>query len=116
MDRYCKIAIMIVALFFSAAFGSINVRAQPIGLMSPQQQESQPQVLSSESGRFVFGQISDSKKDKFMLDTNTGRLWRIAESGKVGIYLKPVLYHVSEGEYVPFPENTSDTESKNEKK
>ncbi|MFC1532968.1 hypothetical protein ACFL7M_06345 [Thermodesulfobacteriota bacterium] len=112
MDRYGKIAIMIVAFFSSVTFGSISVKAQPIGIMSSQQQKPQHQILSSENGRFVFGQISDSRKDKFMLDTYTGRLWRISESGKIGIYLKPVSYHIADGEYVPIPRNISGPENK----
>lgn len=34
-------------------------------------------VLSAEGGRYVFGQISDARRDQFMLDTATGRLWRV---------------------------------------
>jgi hypothetical protein len=32
-------------------------------------------VLSATGGRYVFGQISDSRRDQYMLDTQTGRLW-----------------------------------------
>jgi hypothetical protein len=32
-------------------------------------------VLSSSLGRYVFGQVSDFRADRFMLDTQTGRLW-----------------------------------------
>jgi len=35
--------------------------------------------LSSENGRYAFGQISDYQKDKFMLDTKTGRLWQLVK-------------------------------------
>jgi hypothetical protein len=34
-----------------------------------------PKVLSSSLGRYVFGQVSDFRRDRFMLDTQTGRLW-----------------------------------------
>lgn len=34
------------------------------------------QVLSTESGRYVFGQISDYAKHQYMLDTKTGALWQ----------------------------------------
>jgi hypothetical protein len=61
------------------------------------EQESQQQILSSSNGRFVFGQISNSGKDKFMLDTDTGRLWRIGESGALGLFLKPVPYRDDNG-------------------
>ena len=65
--------------------------------------------LSAANGRFVFGQISDSSKDQFMLDTLTGRLWRIAESGEIGIYLRSVPYRTSADEYTPLPEKLSDS-------
>jgi hypothetical protein len=79
--------------------------AQPIGLMSGQApQKAQPNVLCSPGGRFVFGQVSDSSKDQFMLDTWTGRLWRISESGGVGVFLNPVPYRLKDGKYEPLPE------------
>ena len=86
-------------------FGIIPVYGQPLGIMSPRAQEaSRHECLSSQAGRFVFGQISDSKKDQFMLDTHTGRLWRISESGMIGIFLSPVPYRNKEGKYSPLPE------------
>ncbi len=79
--------------------------AQPIGFMSPQAvEEDHFQCLSSPRGRFVFGQISDSPKDQYMLDTWTGRLWRIAERGEIGKYLAPVPYKLESGKYSPLPE------------
>lgn len=42
----------------------------------PTQQQSKS-VLASQNGRFVFGQISDSRADQYLLDTQTGRLWVI---------------------------------------
>jgi len=33
--------------------------------------------LSTEGGRFVFGQISEYQRDQFLLDTVTGRVWRV---------------------------------------
>ena len=67
-------------------------------------QESDQVCLSSASGRFVFGQVSRSGKDKFMLDTHTGRLWQIAESGDVGLFLREVPYRVDK-EYSPIPKS-----------
>ncbi|MFH0786970.1 MAG: hypothetical protein V2B13_05050 [Pseudomonadota bacterium] len=43
-----------------------------------------------------------------MLDTFTGRLWRISETGEVGLFLSPVPYRISKGKYSPLPENVSD--------
>ena len=81
-----------------------KVFAQPLGIMS-QSPKPPPrhEVLSSNSGRFVFGQISDSSKDQFMLDTLTGRLWQIAESGDVGLYLREVPYRTGRDTYSPIP-------------
>lgn len=36
------------------------------------------------SGRYAFGQISDFRRDQYMLDTQTGKLWKIVSH-------KPVL-------------------------
>jgi len=113
MDRYNKLFMMVVVLFSLVLFGSMSVWAQPFGIMAQQpQKKSQHKVLFSENGRFVFGQVSDSSKDKFMLDTFTGRLWRIAESGKIGIFLMAVSYRTAEGEYSPFPGNIPGSEGK----
>ena len=99
------IMIMIMIMFLSPLVGVTKVRAQ-FGLGgAPSAQNIEPKVLSSGNGRFVFGQISESNKDKFMLDTVSGRLWHVAESGEVGIYLRPVPYRVGEGKYDPVPEN-----------
>ena len=62
-------AVFILSLLFSVySYGADAVKITP-----PQQK-----VISSENGRFVFGQISDFRSDQYMLDTKTGRLWTIA--------------------------------------
>ena len=79
--------------------------AQPFGLRSStEQKEARFHILSNKNGRYIFGQISDSPKDKFMLDTLTGRLWQIAESGEIGLYLRPIPYRYSNGKYGNLPE------------
>ena len=99
-----KVFVMVLALFLFLLSGLTQAHAQ-FGLGgTPPQQKLEPKLLSSENGRFVFGQISNSSKDKFMLDTYSGRLWRIAESGEIGLFLRPVPYRIGEGEYDPFPE------------
>lgn len=86
-------------------FGRSNCLCQPIGIMSPKAQNIAEYVpLSCPGGRFVFGQVSDSSKDQYMLDTLTGRLWRLSESGEVGKYLAPVPYKLGGGKYAPMPE------------
>ena len=113
MGRYNKFFVMVISLCSLVLFGSMDIYAQPLGIMSQQpKQKTQQKVLSSANGRFVFGQISDSSKDQFMLDTFTGRLWRIAESGAIGIFLRTVPYRTKEGEHSPLPENILDSGSK----
>ena len=92
MVRSTKTAILVIPLSLLVLLGATTVCAQPLGLGSPQLRPSQSKILSSENGRFVFGQVSNSSKDQFMLDTVTGRLWRIAETGRIGIFLKSVPY------------------------
>jgi len=103
MVRSTKTAILVIPLSLLVLLGATTVCAQPFGLGSPQLRPSQNKILSSENGRFVFGQASNSSKDQFMLDTVTGRLWRIAETGKIGIFLKSVPYLNEKGERSVFP-------------
>ena len=69
-------------------------------------------VLSAAGGRFVFGQISESGKDQFMLDTLTGRLWRIAESSDIGMHLRPIPYRGEDGKYFPTPDGPAKVKTK----
>jgi len=104
MKRFVQLLLTCLNMAFPVLFCSYAL-AQPIGFMSPKTvQQTQYQCLSSPQGRFVFGQISDSAKDQFMLDTWTGRLWRISESGEVGKFLAPVPYKLKDGTYAPVPE------------
>jgi len=97
------VIVFLVGIWMAA--GADTVHAQ-LGLMSAQPpQKPQPNVLSCPGGRFAFGQISDSSKDQFMLDTLSGRLWRISESGEVGLFLNPVPYRSKDGKYFPLPGN-----------
>lgn len=38
-------------------------------------------VLAAPGGRYVFGQISSFRRDQFLLDTQTGRVWTAANIG-----------------------------------
>ena len=113
MGRYKRFFLTSIGLSLFVLLSVMNTYAQPFGMMSQQpQKEPQHRLLSSANGRFVFGQISDSNKDQFMLDTFTGRLWRIAESGAIGIFLRTVPYRTKDGECSALPGNLSDSESK----
>ncbi len=48
-------------------FAATTIQAQAAGQSFP--------ALSAPGGRFVFGQVSDFQRDKFLLDTQTGRVW-----------------------------------------
>lgn len=51
---------------------SVSAHAQlPVKVVPPQQK-----ILSSENGRYMFGQISELHADQFMVDTQTGRVWQ----------------------------------------
>lgn len=53
----------------------IGILALPAAAEPP---SGKPATLAG-SGRFVFGQISDYRRDQYMLDTQTGRLWKIVQ-------------------------------------
>ena len=116
MDQYGKIVRMAIIILFFALICPVIVCAQPFGIMSKKgAQESQQQILSSQNGRFVFGQISNSGKDKFMLDTATGRLWRIGETGAVGLFLKSVPYRDDKGTCSVLPGPVTPSKAKKKK-
>ena len=112
MRQFSKISLMVLAICLSVSLGAMNVYGQPLGIMSAQAEQPQLRILASAKGRFVFGQISDSGKDQFMLDTFTGRLWRIAETGRIGLFLESVPYHISEKEYSSLPGDVQETQPK----
>jgi hypothetical protein len=63
---------------------------------SPDIDDSASSVLSTPGGRFVFGQVSSFRKDQYMLDTSTGRLWVITVSKEGVLRLEPVSYVYAE--------------------
>lgn len=111
MGKYLTCIAVLIALFLFLFFSPLSVDAQ-FGF-TPQQvlQKSQQAVLSTAQGRFAFGQISDSSEDKFMLDTFTGRLWRLGKRTDIGLCLTPVPYRSEDGECSAMPEPITDAES-----
>lgn len=105
MSMYGKIIAILIVLCSLLLYPSISICAPRLGIMSPQPHQK---VLSSASGRFVFGQISESSKDQFMLDTFTGRLWRITQRADVGTCLISIPYRDAEGKCSALPEKVSD--------
>lgn len=58
-------------IFYLFGMLPLIAAAQSAELVAP------PSALSASGGRYVFGQISPLRRDQFMLDTQSGRLWRI---------------------------------------
>ena len=108
MRQNRKLFVLIITWSLLVLFYSANVFAQILGTQVQEKEKSRQEILFSENGRYVFGQISDSSKDQFMLDTVTGRLWRIAETGEIGMFLRAIPYRNDEGEISHVPEKVSD--------
>ena len=116
MFRLMKNSAVLAALFLLVLFSATSVYAQ-FGVMTQQPpKEAQKAVLSSMQGRYVFGQISDSGQDQFMLDTATGRLWRLTKRSDIGVCLSTVPYRSAEGECSALPENAPVSEAGEVKK
>lgn len=75
------------------------------GSMAQTQPSPSMPALSATGGRYIFGQVSSMRKDQYMLDTQTGRLWNkvCVEISKedptqcLGIVLEPVQYLDAQG-------------------
>jgi hypothetical protein len=80
----------LTAIICSAAICSAALAADPI--------TTKPafQVLQSEAGRYAFGQVSDWNSDKYMLDTQTGKLWVMVTFDNGAKELRPVFYQFGE--------------------
>jgi len=111
MGKYLTCIALGIALFVFLFFSPLSVDAQFGFQPQPVMQQSNQAVLSSAQGRFAFGQISDSSEDKFMLDTFTGRLWRLGKRTDIGLCLTAVPYRSEDGACSPLPEPISDKES-----
>jgi hypothetical protein len=110
-----KVGILIASmavftLLLSPAFAQFGLTPSASQKISPEG------ILRSGSGRYVFGQISDSNKDQYMLDTQTGRLWRIGESSDVGTHLKAIPYKDEHGKVFPCPDAAPEQKPKEKPK
>ncbi|RJR50186.1 MAG: hypothetical protein C4576_05910 [Desulfobacteraceae bacterium] len=106
MESKRKLAVLIFLAALWAGFPLAASHGQSFGLKQAPSVQKQKSDMLNGGGRYVFGQLSDSSKDQFMVDTLTGRLWRISESGEVGLYLNPVPYRNKDGKYTNLPEET----------
>jgi hypothetical protein len=75
----------IFAVGLLVALSSYVLAAEPMKTVASAQK-----VLSSENGRFVLGQLSDVRADRFLLDTQTGRVWQLVNYTPMDKDGKPV--------------------------
>ena len=116
MGKYVTIIAISITLFSFSLFYPLSAEAQ-FGFTPKQvQQKSHQNVLSTTQGRFTFGQVSESSDDKFMLDTFTGRLWRLNKRTDVGLCLTVIPYHSKDGKCSSLPPKITDAEVKGVKK
>jgi hypothetical protein len=54
-------------------------------------------VMGVSGGRYVYGQLGDNFTINFMLDTQTGRLWKSQVDKDRGFVLVPVTYTLADG-------------------
>lgn len=73
-----------------------------------QSKENKNRSLSSENGRFVFGQISEYRRDQYLLDTQTGRIWQIIEDSSKVLSLQQILFKSIDGLKSLLPEEPSE--------
>jgi hypothetical protein len=91
--RYLFIAICVLVIFLIVA------NTQLFKINPPQQG-----IFSDAQGRFVLKQISDFRRDQYMIDTATGRLWVLSCEKEVkdnsdcgNMLLVPVSYVTLDG-------------------
>ena len=90
----------IIAIVGLLSFPVLGFTQEPVEVKPPQQK-----ILSSYNGRYVVGEISNSRKDQFLLDTKTGRLWQIVvgEEGNRKLQPVPFIPVWAEEAYIPDP-------------
>ena len=97
MGKHITIIAIPIALFSFLLFSPLSAEAQ-FGFTPKQvQKKSHQAILFTTQGRFVFGQVSESSEDKFMLDTVTGMLWRLTKRTDVGLCLTVIPYYSKDG-------------------
>lgn len=80
-------------IVLAGAFCAASVQAQT---------SNKPAVLGT--GRYVFGQVNEYNADQYMLDTQTGRLWRLVDTADGrGSVLEAVPYTLPDGRTQTLP-------------
>ena len=116
MGKQITIVTIFIGLVSFLLFFPLRVEAQ-FGFTPKQvQKETHHAILSTTQGRFAFGQVSESSEDKFMLDTVTGRLWRLTKRTDVGLCLTVIPYYSKDGTCSSLPPKTPALQGKAAKK
>ena len=68
-------------------------------------------MLGVEGGRYVLGQIGTGRKDQYLLDTKTGRVWHFVETKDGALILEWVPIVQSNGVAANCPEPEEDAEA-----
>ena len=53
--------------------------------------------IRNDTGRFVIHQLGDARRDQYVLDTRTGRIWQFGEDQGKQSFLIPVPYNRLDG-------------------
>lgn len=71
-------------------------------------------VLANANGRYVFGQVSEFRRDQYLLDTQTGRLWVIVADKENNSKLQPIAFVQIWGDeaFIPDPQGEVDEDRK----
>jgi hypothetical protein len=103
MKNASLLSLTLVSLAMLA--GGIGFSSQ---VLAQSANSNQPAVLGG-NGRFVFGQINEYNADQYMLDTQTGRLWRLVDTvdGTTSV-LEPVAYALPDGRTQATPPSADD--------
>ncbi len=63
-------------------------------------------MLGTANGRYTFGSVDGSILGTFMLDTETGRLWKYSVDKEMGLQLVPITYKLLDGSFSLVPAET----------
>ena len=84
--------------------------------ITPVNAENQGSILAADTGRYVAGQISTSRKDQYLLDTETGKIWQFVETKEGLIQLQPIGYIAFTGDIFDHPPSDEEAnEARNER-
>lgn len=81
------IALSSVIMLLVAAFAAVKLDLLPRPLIE----------IRNDTGRFVIQQLGEARRDQYVLDTRTGRIWQFGEDERRNSFLIPVPYNRIDG-------------------